>query len=198
MSMRKERRETRNESDKGFTLVETMVAIAVVAIALVGPFVAVQNALRASYTSRDQLIASQLAQEGMEYVRSVRDANFLNNRAGGWLDGFNTATQNRNRCFSLTSTNPTGYCTVDPMGGDLHQSAASMVGYLTLASVPVLDITPAGFYRHAATSPDSKFKRSVQIATLSADEIRVTVVVSWITTGQTYSVTVVGNLQNWQ
>lgn len=185
---------------KGFTLVETMVAIGVLAIALVGPFVAIRTALVASYVARDQLIASQLAQEGMEYIRSVRDGNYLNGRA--WLDGFNTVTQNRNRCFSVTTTDPTGSCALDPIRGDFHNAAPAdqgMVGYTAFSGtggIPLLNLNTSSLYTQQAGTATS-FRRGVKIATMSANEVRITVTVSWTTSGQTYSVVVTDYLQDW-
>lgn len=179
-------------SSRAFTLVETMVAIAILAVALVGPFIAVQNALRASYIARDQLIASQLAQEGMEYLRFIRDNNYLNSR--DWLDGFTDAT--RNLCFSATETSPSGHCTLDPKLGDFHQTSAAMVEHASVAAAPSLALDAQRVYTQSAGS-ETPFKRTVQIVTLSDTEIRATVTVSWVTVGQTYSVVVVDILQDW-
>ena len=61
----------------GFTLVETLIAIAIMMIAIAGPMYTASRAILAAEISRDQLIASYLAQEGIEYVRMMRDNAFL-------------------------------------------------------------------------------------------------------------------------
>ena len=66
---------------KAFTLVETLVAISIIMIAIAGPFQVIEHALASAQISRDELIGNSLAQEGVEYVRSVRDGNYLYNRA---------------------------------------------------------------------------------------------------------------------
>lgn len=177
-----------NAPRKGFTLVETMVAIAVLAIALVGPYSAVETALNASYVARDELIASSLAQEGMEYIRSIRDNNYLNNRVS-WLTGLSTLG-----CYN----NAASYCIVDPTLGDVN-TTPSAISASALAGVPVLKVTSTGLYNHQnlASNTNTRFKRTVQITTVSATEVKVTVVVSWISAHQSYSVTVTDNLQNW-
>ena len=48
---------------KGFSLIETMVAIAILLIAIVGPMTLASNSLVASAIAKDQFIASFLAQE---------------------------------------------------------------------------------------------------------------------------------------
>lgn len=191
---------------RGFTLVETMVAIAVLAVALVGPFVAIRTSLTASYIARDQLIASALAQEGMEYVRSIRDNNYLNNRS--WLDGLALYSN----CVSATlGSAPSGYCTVDPSRGDIHTDSpnhSAMQHYSgALTNVPFLKLSETGLYNQQATSatnPDSRFRRGVQITPLRNDpetgqaiEVRVQVVVSWNAYGQTHTVIVTDNLHDW-
>lgn len=62
----------------GFTLLETLVAIAILLIAVVGPMSAIGGSLSQIGTARDQMIAFNLAQEGIEVVRQKRDSNMLN------------------------------------------------------------------------------------------------------------------------
>ena len=187
--------------NRGFTLIETMVAITILAVALIGPFAAVQNALVGSYVARDQLVASALAQEGIEYIRSVRDNNYLSRatRPGGWLDGFSTYTQ----CYSSSiGVTPSGYCTVDPRLGDFHSNSLAMQGYTAAQvtgtpSLITLLLDPTNFFYNHQTGTATTFKRTVRIKTLSTHEVQVIVQVTWITSKQTYSVTVTDNIQDW-
>jgi len=71
---------------KGFTLVETMVAISILMLGILGPLSIASSGLRNSLFAKDQVTAYYLAQEGIEYVRYVRDANYLDNKKP-WLDG---------------------------------------------------------------------------------------------------------------
>lgn len=175
---------------RGFTLIETMVAITLLAVALVGPFVAVQNAVQSSYVARDQLVASQLAQEGVEYIRSIRDNNYHASRA--WLDGFSGAA--RDACFG---SGHSGYCAVDPTQGDFHTTAAGMLEYAGTSSLPFLYISDGGLYNQQDLGTPSRFKRLVRIYNVSDTEILVTVQVVWSTGSKSYSVMVVDNLHDW-
>lgn len=99
-----------DSSQKGFTLLETLIAIAVLTLAIIGPFQIVQGVLTSAYNARDEIVASGLAQEGVEYVREVRDSNYLYNARYGsgsvtWLNGFD-GTGGPN-CY-------TAACVVDP------------------------------------------------------------------------------------
>lgn len=69
--------------NQGFTILETIVAIAILLVAIAGPLTVAEKGLIEAVSSQDQLTASYLAQDLMEYVKNVRDDNLLNNR--GWL-----------------------------------------------------------------------------------------------------------------
>lgn len=64
-------------SHRGFTLIETMVALTIVLVAVVGPISLIGNSLGDIYYARDQMVAINLAQEGIEVVRQKRDSNLL-------------------------------------------------------------------------------------------------------------------------
>lgn len=171
---------------KGFTLIETLVAITVLAIALVGPFTAIQNALMSSYTARDQLIASALAQEGLEYIRSIRDNNYLNEERP-WMDGLSSLG-----CYGDA---PGSYCVVDPTEGDIHGGEGLTV-CPQLSQCAPLQIADSGLYNQSS-GEESRFKRVVQIFEISDTEVRVVVEVHWTTSRQNYTITVSDVLRDW-
>jgi prepilin-type N-terminal cleavage/methylation domain-containing protein len=61
----------------GFTLIETMVAVTILALSVAGPLFTASRVLVATEISRDKLIASYFAQEGIEKVRATRDDAYL-------------------------------------------------------------------------------------------------------------------------
>lgn len=61
----------------GFTLVETLVALAVILAATVGPVSLITSGIADFSFSKNKLIAANLAQEGIELVRSIRETNVI-------------------------------------------------------------------------------------------------------------------------
>lgn len=76
---------------KGFTLIETLFAILIFSAALISLMTIAGRGISATNTSREQIVAHYLAQEGLEVVRNVRDTNVLNGSA--WDAGFSACTE---------------------------------------------------------------------------------------------------------
>jgi prepilin-type N-terminal cleavage/methylation domain-containing protein len=172
-------------ASRGFTLVETLVAITVLIVAIVGPLYAVHKSIAASYAARDQLIATALAQEGLEYIRSIRDGNYLEG-SGDWMDGLTA-------CFGTTG------CTVAPSQEPAACASAGGGGCPALrqdlsapAGTPKLYVQTTN-----GTYTPSRFIRKVTISNVTATEVVVTTTVSWTTLRIPYSVTVSEHLYNW-
>lgn len=192
----------------GFTLVETLVAIAIVLVVLLAPFQVVENSLMASYSARDKLIANSLAQEGVEFARRIRDNNYLTNYSTAstvtWLQGLD-GSNNSTNCLAPR------LCTVDPT--QLATTPVSQcydgVGTNNCPTLP-LYLSSGGsiypyMYNQSTTGSSTRFYRTVQLCyiggancSVSTNEAKVTVVVTWATERVRYTTTVVDYLENWQ
>ena len=62
---------------KGFTLIETLVAVTILLVAVVGPMEIASKGLFSAFYAQDEITAFYLAQEGIEYTRNARDTNYL-------------------------------------------------------------------------------------------------------------------------
>ncbi|MDB5190226.1 MAG: seg [Parcubacteria group bacterium] len=171
---------------QGFTLVETLVAIAILMIAIVAPFYSIQQAITTSYITRDQLIATSLAQEGAEYIYFLRDNNFLATPVQQpWLTGMDN-------CRTDSPYNHTYGCTVDPSASSNQLVACSSGGCSTM------NVNGNGIYTQASGLA-TRFTRTVKITPNPSQPQQVTVTsqVSWTTNHQPYTTIVTENLYNW-
>ncbi len=97
----------------GFSLVETLVAITILLIVIVGPMTIVSSAARSTSFASEQVTAFFLAQEGAELVEKARNdlllEYFANANTGNdpWADFTNTTAAGFfQRCYRNPNTNP--------------------------------------------------------------------------------------------
>ncbi len=75
----------------GFTMIEVMVAVFIIAIGVLASYTVIQGFIYSAHQSALRLEASYLAQEGIEIVNNIRNENWVNQRdwraglpAGNW------------------------------------------------------------------------------------------------------------------
>ena len=138
----------RNTKNAGFTLVETLVAIAILMIAIAGPLTVAEKGLSAAIYARDKLIGSYLAQDGMEAIKNIVDTNELNGNATdlskGWLydaQAPNTelVSSTNNSCNSNVNA-----CYVDTITGKIDTCSNSLNCPLYLSTSGYSNLTTSG------------------------------------------------------
>jgi len=139
-------------SQKGFTLAEVMIAVFVTLIGVVAVYNLVPRIVRDVAYNNDRFIATQLAAEGVEIVRNIRDGNWLEQRTDGGVN-WNTGLGD-------------GVYEVDYNDGGLSSYSGQ-----------ALKIDINGFYNRT-DGIDTQFKRKITI-TNGADEILVAAQVLW-------------------
>ena len=155
------------KNKKGFTIVETIVAITVLMIAIAGPLTIAQKGLLASVYARDQMISSFLAQDGMEYARNVRYYNIINDLA--WLRGLDECIQ----------TSP---CSVDTLNAKPTDASPLGVNRCINDDCPLyLQKNDGGYTPESSNAYSTQFKRSFYVETnpLIPDRAVFYVIVSW-------------------
>lgn len=183
-------------SRTGFTLIETMIAITILTLSISGPLLGASRALVLAEISRDQLTASYLAQEGIEYVRAMRDDAYLRSyQAGGtdisgaaWTDFMSGAS-----AWSITQC-ITRDCTLDPTRAMGYGNTLALNAYSGDAPLYV----SSGIYTQQQVGTRTEFTRTVRVAVVGADEVSVTSVVSWSFHNITYTTSVIDHLTPWQ
>ena len=172
-------RATAKQTRFAFTLIETLVAISVLLLSLAGPLSIAASALKNAHFARDEVTAYYLAQEAIEYVRAIRDQNFLNNRS--WLEGLDETS-----AVSCIGVN----CSVD-----IPNFTHALCG----ATCPFLKISASGGLYNHSTGADSIYRRSFTISRVDAldEEATIMVTVTWQTNGLARAFTISENIFHW-
>jgi Tfp pilus assembly protein PilV len=84
------------KNKKGFTIIETLVAVTILMISIVGPLTIAQKSLMASIYARDQVTASFLAQDIIEKIKNDKSNALLANTVfSTWVGNYqNPCAQN--------------------------------------------------------------------------------------------------------
>ncbi|MEK7514744.1 MAG: hypothetical protein AAB587_02905 [Patescibacteria group bacterium] len=166
----------------GFTILETLIAIAILMTVITAPLVAANKGLSIALNARDQLTASLLAQDAAEYVKNLKSVNIATSAPGGWLEGVSGCTV-ANLCL-LDSTRP--------LGSGITQCNSALVD-----SCPVwLDAT--GYRQPApANSSRSAFNRGFYLLEQGGpDQRKIYVIISWVSGGTRYESTLSAGISN--
>lgn len=142
----------RSNSNSGFTLLETVIAIVILITSTLMVYTAIVRVIGYSYNNQSKLVASYLAQEGIEVVRNIRGTNWVEG-ATSWKDGLSPGTYR------------------------IQYNSSSL---LSDQDIP-LDIDPNGFYNYG-TGDSSSFTRTITISKpdpADEDVLKVVSEVSW-------------------
>jgi len=141
---------------RGFTLIEILIAISVMTIGIVGIYTIVPNIIAVTGANTDKFIASQLAREGIELVRNIRDTNWL--KGLSWDNGLTGCVE----------------------GCEIDYNDSSLSPFMDRN----LKVDTDGFYNYQ-NGTDTKFKRKI-IITPNGDVLNVKVQIVWSGKGSPY------------
>lgn len=162
----------------GFSFVETLVAITILLLVIIGPMTVSSTASRSTSFSSEQVIAFFLAQEGLELAQKMRDDLVLDGFGGAAVSGwgrFSNKTGVYADCYS-----PEG-CGLYSAGDTVNYSTkCDHVDKCRLYYNSVL--TARALYTHSVTgntrSPYTRIVRFEKVAG-TEDEVKVTSYVYW-------------------
>jgi len=157
----------------GFSILEIITAIFIIVTGLVGIMSLVIQNIQIQYINKNNLIASQLAQEGLELIRNKRDNNWLNGI--DWND-------------DLTA----GYYIND------YTRDINNVSGMEEARLQLKDDAGEELYLHDTDEPDSNFSRLITITESDTEHINVSCRIEWQDRGNTYNYVADTVLYNWR
>lgn len=134
---------------RGFSIIEVIISVFVIAVGLVSIIGLIAGSLKESINSRNQTIAANLAQEGVELVRNVRDNN--------WASG-----------------DPDTFHYLDNSDGCIINYDSGSIDCTSLSYSLILD--GSGYYEHSAGT-STKFSRRIKIEGIT--DKKITSVVTW-------------------
>ena len=185
----------------GFTLIETLVAVAIITLAVAGPLYSADRAIVAADGARYQLVASYLAQEGIEYVRAMRDNEYLAAYQAGGLNVSSTAWSNfinGSDAGSITQCRSTT-CTLDPVLRPMGTGSGFALNPCSGSSCTPLYLANGVYTQQSGNGAILQpFTRTIQAITVSPTEERIVSTVSWNFHGTPYTVVIADNLTSWQ
>lgn len=161
-----------NNKTRGQLLIESMIAISVMVVGLLGIFSLISQSLGLYRVAYEEYVAANLAAEGVEVVKNMIDTNII---VGGipWNQG-------------LASD------------GDFGVQYDSRSLDPTLQSKALLYDASAGLYNYMSGT-STNFRRVVTVKNVSSDEIQVNSTVTWKSKGAvTLNINLEDHFFNWR
>jgi type II secretory pathway pseudopilin PulG len=190
----------RINKNKGFTIVETLVAVAILMISIAGPLVVANQSLKAAQYAKNQSIATFLAQETIEYIKNIKNNNSTNGVGlANWLLTPNTVLNDSGvqvdlgaMCkSSIMSQGVSNLCDLDSkesVTGSLHTNCINTSSNPPKQGCVIYKDSNNNYSSNPASGNATGFRRffNVDLQT-SGTEARVKVTVSWIENGSVYN-----------
>jgi type II secretory pathway pseudopilin PulG len=156
-------------SSSGFTIIETMIAAAVISVGLIGVLTLCTISMKFGKISLNRVIAANLSQEGIEVIRSIRDDIWLS----GDLDPWN------NSPFNVTGGCDRGIVVWNTLSNKWNWNTATMSQYDGSYSQVGFYLDTNGRYIQGTGSSQTNFYRIIEIYDNLPNVRRVVVKVKW-------------------
>lgn len=192
------------KSESGQSLVEMIVAIAIILTGLIGAISLTISNLTGSAEAGSRVVATNLAKEGIEVARNIRDTNWLEDEA--WDEDLYLGTD----FTAIAVFNPaTAEWSLDFSPASVNDAAAKL--YLSADNLYLQDMTPpagqATLYSRLISLDPICFNETTKVETTSGSAcgvgetkigIRVKAEVVWNQSGRSRGLTIEDRLYNWR
>lgn len=170
---------------KGFSLIETIIAISIFTIVITGPLTLSSRSLKAASAAKNNFIASMLAQEGIELIRSYRINNVLQGQT--WMNDLIDATP---------SCRLSPGCYVDSKTLRTTGQTQNFDAKHCPSTCPVMLVDSNGIYNYSSGTA-SIFTRDILMNEVNQNMVRVIVTITWRDHGGAKSLRVEEIMHNW-
>ena len=189
---------SREKFKRGFTFIETLVAVTIVVLGVIAPLAVASKVLFSMKKSEDYLVASYLAQEGLEIVRQKKDSALIDALRDPAKDRYKFL-----RVFNMQYVSPGDFreVVVDIMDLDYMEDCSSINSECAQVwlvdefyrSKPALDSTELSRGRR------TRFNRLIKLVKLSENEIKAVATVTWLAGGSAVpkKIVLTDTLYNW-
>ncbi len=174
-----------HKEQRAFTLVETLVAVSILLVVVVGPMTIAQKGIQTAYYAGDQTTAIYLAQEAIEYVQRLRDnealVNFQEYKTQGNNGDDNTWSWYTSSSLDACKSSNTSGCDIDFVTGNFRNCTTP--SNCQLRTNP--QTTQSRVYGYETGWTNSQYQRRIYIGDpvgpvgSGAGGVPITVTVSW-------------------
>ena len=169
----------------GFTLVETLVAISIFSLSILGLISVLSQGIADINYAKQRMVGEYLAQEGIEYVRNIRDTYTLYHPQSG-QDGWDDFKAKLAPCVGIT-------CGVDILVDPLDAGSV----FQCPPENCDLFLNNGAYNISIYLGANTGFRRRMQVVETTADEMEVYVSVNWAQGSGNKEVKFYETLFNW-
>jgi prepilin-type N-terminal cleavage/methylation domain-containing protein len=187
------------KNNKGFTLVETLVAISIFSVSAIALLTILSGGITDINYVKNKFIADNLAVEGIEYVRNIRDTNALYSPAPTGWQAFLSS-------FSQCVKNVDDGCYFDNSSLDYSDTTMPVLDMNIIPcsqTCPLLKLnnTTGRFEYNINNNAISSFSRKIEVELPSdlnnGNELKIYSTVTWREGSRNYETVLSTSLFNW-
>ena len=176
------------KNKQGVTMMETVVALGVLILGIITILALMASAIAFSQISEHSIIVANLAREGIEVVRSIRDFSRTDPSVlpSGATSFFDSSVDG---CYIVDVKNNFN------LHNFIDDQYWQQIG--ACSGCQLYQDQTSNLYSHSATGKETVFKRAIKIEEVSSYEKRVLSKVTWTERGRTHEFVLEDHLTDW-